>query len=147
MSKQECRRSLLIPRSVCCWQYIVHVQTWVRVLACLVYVPICLTLIWYMSGDSLVTVVTLWVRQTRGWLPTEARFPSSPKCPHPLWGPHNLLLNGYWGPFPRILCDQGMKLTTHPNLLRGQDWVELYVTPPRDIMAYGGSTLTFSFGK
>jgi hypothetical protein len=48
--------------------------------------------------------------------PIMERFVSSPRPPHPFWGPPNLLYNGKVGPFHRKYCGQGVKLTTHLRL-------------------------------
>jgi hypothetical protein len=50
-------------------------------------------------------------------------FFHSPPCPDRLWGLPSLVSKGYRGPFPVVKSCQGLTLTTHPQLLRGQEWV------------------------
>jgi len=59
-----------------------------------------------------------------GWT-SEGRFPAGARkgffslSPRPdrLWGLPNLLSIGYWGPFPRGLSGQGVKVTTRLHLV------------------------------
>jgi len=60
----------------------------------------------------------------RGW-----EFLSSPPCPDQLWGPPSLLSKGYQG--------QGVKLTTHPNLVpKSRMCRVIHPIPPYTFMAW-----------
>jgi hypothetical protein len=50
-------------------------------------------------------------------VPVGSRILSSPLRPNRLWGPPNLLSNGYRRLFPRGLSGRGVKLTTHLQLV------------------------------
>jgi hypothetical protein len=55
------------------------------------------------------------------------RFFSSPQLPEGLWDPLSVLSDEYWG---LLSCGQncrGLKLTTHPHLVRKSRMVELNV--------------------
>jgi hypothetical protein len=68
------------------------------------------------SRDSSVGIATSyglddwWVGV---WVLVGSIIFSSPCRPNRLWGPPNLLSNGYWGLSPRGLRGRGVKLTTH----------------------------------
>jgi hypothetical protein len=56
------------------------------------------------SRDSVVRIAARYGLDDRGVgvrVPVGSRIFYSPRRPDRLWGPHNLLLNGYRGPFPR----------------------------------------------
>ena len=48
---------------------------------------------------------------------SSTRFLSSCKCLYQLWGPHNFLINGYWGLFPGVKWPGCYHLTTHFHLV------------------------------
>jgi hypothetical protein len=57
----------------------------------------------FMSRDSAVGIATgygLDKREVRVRLPVGPTIVTSPCCPDRLWGPPNLLYNGYQGLFP-----------------------------------------------
>jgi hypothetical protein len=47
-----------------------------------------------------------------------------------LWDPPSVLYRGYWGIFPRWKSGQGVKLTTHFQLVPTSRMVELYLHSP-----------------
>jgi hypothetical protein len=60
------------------------------------------TLIYEIIWDDLVGIAIgygLNDREVGVRVPVESRIFSSPRRPHRLWGPTNLLFNGYWGSF------------------------------------------------
>jgi hypothetical protein len=71
------------------------------------------------SQDSTVSIVTGYGLDNRGVgvrVPVGSRIPSFPR-PYWLWGPPNLLFNGYWGLFPQEKSSRSVKLTTHLELV------------------------------
>jgi hypothetical protein len=48
-------------------------------------------------------------------------------CPYRLWGPPNLLSNGYQGPFPEVKAAGAWSWPLTSNLWRGQANVDLYI--------------------
>jgi hypothetical protein len=69
----------------------------------------------YRSRDSVVGIATGYVLDDRGVgvrVPVGSRIFSSPRRPDRLWGPRNLLSNGYRGALSR-----GVKMTTHLQLV------------------------------
>jgi hypothetical protein len=55
------------------------------------------------SWDSVVDIATGYELDDRGvglQVPVGLRIFSSPRCPDRIWGPSNLLYNGYWGLLP-----------------------------------------------
>jgi hypothetical protein len=64
----------------------------------------CFSTVLNLSRDSVVGIATGYGLDDRGVgvrVPVGARIFSSPRRPDGLWGPSNLLSNGYWGLFPR----------------------------------------------
>jgi hypothetical protein len=72
-------------------------------------------------------------RWTTGWdglvsIPSRSnRLFSSPHRADRLWGPHNLLCNGYRGLFPQRESGRSVKLTTHLYLVPMSTMVEVYL--------------------
>jgi hypothetical protein len=69
------------------------------------------------SRDSVVTMVTghgLDDQGVRVQVPVGARIYISPCRPDRLWGPLNLLPNGYWGLFPRGVKRPGREADHSP---------------------------------
>jgi hypothetical protein len=48
----------------------------------------------------------------------------------PVLGPPSLLSRGYWGLFLWGVSRWGVKLTTHLQLMSGQEYVDLYIHSP-----------------
>jgi hypothetical protein len=74
-----------------------------------------------VSRDSSVGIATSYWLDDRGvgvLVPVVSRIFTSPCCSDRLWGPPNLLSNGYWGLFPRGKSGRAMKLTTHLQLVQ-----------------------------
>jgi hypothetical protein len=72
------------------------------------------------SRDSIVGLMTgYWLddRCVGVRVPVGLRIFSSPRRPDRLWDPPSLLSNGYRGLFPRGQSGQGVKLTTHLQLV------------------------------
>jgi hypothetical protein len=70
--------------------------------------------------DSIVGIATIYDLDDRGFgvrVPVMSGIISSPRCPDKLWVPTSLLSNGYRGLFPRSYTDQGVKLSTHLQLV------------------------------
>jgi hypothetical protein len=69
---------------------------------------------------SVVGIATNYELDDRGvgvQVPVGSRIFSSPRCQGRLWGPSNLVSNGYRGRFPWELRDWGVKLTAHLQLV------------------------------
>jgi hypothetical protein len=81
------------------------------------------------SRNSVVGIATSYERDEQGVgvrVSVGSNILSSPNCPDRLWGPHNLLSNGYLGLFPREQNGRGVKLTTYLQLVPSQENVDLY---------------------
>jgi hypothetical protein len=73
-----------------------------------------------ISRDSVVGIATGYWLDDGGvgvWVPVWSKIFSSPRCPDRLWGPPNLLFNGYRGLSPRGESGRVVKLTTLPQLV------------------------------
>jgi hypothetical protein len=59
-----------------------------------------------LSGVSSVGIATGYGLDDQGWagvrVPVGSKIFTSPYRPDRLWGPPNLLYNGYWGSFPGV---------------------------------------------
>jgi hypothetical protein len=85
------------------------------------------------SWDSVVGIATgcmLDNQVVTVQVPIRSSIFSSPCHPDQLWGPPNLLSNGYWGLLPQWERSQGVKLTTHLQCCQGQENVDLYIHSP-----------------
>jgi hypothetical protein len=74
----------------------------------------------YMSRDSAVSIATGYGLDDRGVgarVLVGSRIFTSPCHPDRLWGPPNLLSNGYWGLFSGGKSGWSVKLTTHLQLV------------------------------
>jgi hypothetical protein len=77
-------------------------------------------LLYKRSRCRLISITTTYGLNDRGVTVRAlvgSRIFSSPRRPGRLWGPHNLLYNGYRGLFPREYSGRGVKLTTHLQLV------------------------------
>jgi hypothetical protein len=83
-----------------------------------------------INGDSSVGIATGYGLDGPGAVPGGARFFSSPQCPDQLWGPPNLLLNGYLELFPWGKISRDMKLITRLHHVPRSRKVELYPHSP-----------------
>jgi hypothetical protein len=83
---------------------------------------------WASVSEVRDNITEVGVAQSIQWLSCELEdrgsirargeiFFSSPPHPDRLWGPPNLLWNGYKGLFPRGFSGRGVKLTTHLHLV------------------------------
>jgi hypothetical protein len=85
------------------------------------------------NPDSAVGIATGYGLDDRGvWIRVQvvSRIFSSPRHPHRLLGPPNLLSNGYRGLFPRGLRGRGEKLPTHLQLVPRSRKMWIYTTTP-----------------
>jgi hypothetical protein len=86
-----------------------------------------------MNRDSSVGIATSYELDDRGVgvrVPVGSRIFSSPRHTERLWGPPNLLFNGYRGFFPRVLRGRGVKLTTHLQLVpRSREYGSIHPLP------------------
>jgi hypothetical protein len=81
----------------------------------------------FRSWDNIVCVATSYRLDNQGVgvrAPVGIRIISSPRCPDRLWGPPNLVSNGYQRLIPRGWSGGGLKLTTHLKLVprSGKCW-------------------------
>jgi hypothetical protein len=73
-----------------------------------------------ISRDSSVSTATGYGLDDTGLgvrVPVESRIFSSPRRPNQLWGPPNIVPNGYRGHFARRYSGRCVKLTTHLKLV------------------------------
>jgi hypothetical protein len=67
--------------------------------------------------------------------------------PDRLWGPHNLIFNGYHALFPRAQSGQGVKLTTHLQASAEikKTWINIF-TPSYAFIVKHKDNFTFVYG-
>jgi hypothetical protein len=89
--------------------------------------------------DSVVGIATGYELDDLGVgvrVPVGSRIFSSPRRPHRLLGPPNLLSNGYQGLYPRGQSGRGVKLTYSPPASAEVKKMWIYkTTPPYAFMA------------
>jgi hypothetical protein len=88
---------------------------------------------WIRSRYSIVGIATGYGKDDGGVgvrVPVGSRIFSPPRCPDWLWGPPNLLLNGYWGLFPgsKLAGTCGWPLTSSESW--DKENVDLYIHSP-----------------
>jgi hypothetical protein len=109
-----------------------------------------LHLLWHTFQIYFHIRMSWYCGQSTGWIiwvlisVTGKRLFSFPKHPDQLWGPPNLLFNGYWQFFPPRVKVGGWdtKLATHLHLvLRLQISGDIHLRPPYACMVCIGATL------
>jgi hypothetical protein len=102
----------------------IELSSWLAVNNCLLFVRLLCTIL--RSRDSVVGIVTGYGLDDRGvgvWVPVASRIFSSPSRPYRVWGPPNVISNGYRGGGGKAAGSWSWPLTS--NKCRG-----LYIHSP-----------------